>query len=68
VRTKKARDIQKRLEWEGWIWRRRRGSGSHRIFDHPVRSGKITLPWHHNGQTAVTRGVFAVIVKTAGWK
>jgi hypothetical protein len=34
----------------------------------PVRIGTITLPWHRNGQATTTRGAFAVIVKTAGWK
>jgi predicted RNA binding protein YcfA (HicA-like mRNA interferase family) len=68
VRTKKARDVQKRLEFEGWVWQPRRGSGSHRMFCHPQRSGIVIVPWHRNGQSTISPDVFGDIVKKAGWK
>jgi predicted RNA binding protein YcfA (HicA-like mRNA interferase family) len=68
MRTKNARDVQKRLMVEGWIWLKRRGHGSHRIFVHPDRQEQITVPWHGNGQQSLSPGTYHVIAKTAGWK
>ena len=66
VRTKKARDVQDRLEREGWVWLSRRGAGSHRYFVHASRRGVVSLPWHRNGQQPISPGVYAAIKKTAG--
>ncbi|MBV8299613.1 MAG: type II toxin-antitoxin system HicA family toxin [Candidatus Eremiobacteraeota bacterium] len=67
MRTQKARDVQKRLEREGWIWLKGRGRGSHRDFIHPGRNGLIVVPWHRNGGVPLPFGTFHAIAKKAGW-
>jgi predicted RNA binding protein YcfA (HicA-like mRNA interferase family) len=39
--------------------------GSHRQFEHPVKSGKVTVAGHPNEDIA--KGTFAKIRKQAGW-
>jgi predicted RNA binding protein YcfA (HicA-like mRNA interferase family) len=65
VRTQKARDVQKRLEREGWVWIR--SAGSHRIFVHEERASHINVPWHRNGQDTLSPRIYYDIVKRAGW-
>ncbi|MBV8370143.1 MAG: type II toxin-antitoxin system HicA family toxin [Candidatus Eremiobacteraeota bacterium] len=67
MRTQKARDVQKRLEKEGWVWVKARGRGSHRVFEHPQRKESIVVPWHRNGQEHLPPGTFHSIAKDAGW-
>ncbi len=67
MKTLMARDIQTKLQGEGWVWIPKRGSGSHRVFVHPTLPGVIVLTWHKNGSANVSPGVMRSIAKTAGW-
>jgi predicted RNA binding protein YcfA (HicA-like mRNA interferase family) len=42
----KARDIEKAIEADGWY---RIKSKGHRQYKHPTRPGRVTIPWHKNG-------------------
>lgn len=59
----KVRDVLKRLNSEGWF--QVRMEGSHRQFEHPTKSGKVTVAGHPNEDIA--KGTFAKIRKQAGW-
>ena len=67
MKPMKSRDIQSRLEREGWIWISKRGTGSHRVFVHPTKAGTIVVTWHKNGSAPVSPGVMRDVVKIAGW-
>jgi len=49
-----------RLERDGWIGRH---GGSHDVYKHPLRSGRIVVPRHRD----VSPGVARAIAKAAGW-
>jgi predicted RNA binding protein YcfA (HicA-like mRNA interferase family) len=38
----KVRDMIRRLEDDGWLWDRTRGS--HRVYVHPTKSGIVVVP------------------------
>ncbi len=38
----KVRDMIRRLEDDGWLWDRTRGS--HRVYVHPAKSGIVVVP------------------------
>jgi predicted RNA binding protein YcfA (HicA-like mRNA interferase family) len=59
VETDRAK-IVSRLRREGWVVRH---GGSHDIFEHPTRPGRIVVPRHRT----VTPGVARSIAKAAGW-
>jgi predicted RNA binding protein YcfA (HicA-like mRNA interferase family) len=40
----KVRDIIKKVEEDGWVLVRMRGS--HRVYKHPQKSGHVTIPGH----------------------
>jgi predicted RNA binding protein YcfA (HicA-like mRNA interferase family) len=50
-----------RLQHEGWI---NRGGGSHDVFTHPSKPGRIVVPRHREISPRVALG----IAKDAGWK
>ncbi len=53
--------VAARLEREGWI---NKGGGSHDIYVHPVRRGRlISVPRHR----MLSPGVARTIAKQAGW-
>jgi len=52
--------IIRRLEHEGWV---NRGGGSHDVFTHPRKPGRVVVPRHRE----LTRGVARVIAQVAGW-
>jgi predicted RNA binding protein YcfA (HicA-like mRNA interferase family) len=50
-----------RLHRDGW---QGRSGGSHDIYKHPVKPGRIVVPRHRT----LSPGVARVIAKTAGWE
>jgi len=61
----KVKDIIKRLESDGWIMVRQKGS--HKQFKHPGKPDLITLP-DQGGNKEPSIGVLNDIFKKAGWK
>jgi len=61
----KFRDLIKTLEEDGWTVVRT--NGSHRIYQHPVKSGSIPVPVHSLGYD-VPIGLKHAIFKQAGLK
>ena len=55
-----TRKIIARLEQEGWV---HQGGGSHDIFRHPEKLGRIVVPRHRE----LSPGVARSIAKVAGW-
>jgi len=60
----KVRDVVRRLEGEGWVLVRTRGS--HRQYKHPDKSGLVTIAGHPNDDLAP--GTYNSILKQAGLK
>lgn len=58
----KLRDIIKRIEQDGWIWKRT--SGSHRIYKHPTKHGTVVVAYH--GAKDVPEGTLKNILRQAG--
>lgn len=54
------REVERRLEREGWI---DRGGAKHDLFDHPDRPGVVIVPRHQR----LSMGVARSIAKAAGW-
>jgi predicted RNA binding protein YcfA (HicA-like mRNA interferase family) len=61
----KVWEIVKRLENDGWILVRQKGS--HKQYKHPDKKDLITLPDHGNNKEP-SIGVLNDIFKKAGWK
>ena len=60
----KVRDVIKLIEEDGWYWIATKGS--HRQYEHPTKSGKVTVsgnPW-----IEVPPGTLNSILKQAGVK
>lgn len=55
-----TRKVVARLEREGWI---NKGGGSHDIYKHPTKAGRIIVPRHRE----LSPGVARSIAKIAGW-
>ncbi|MBI2339840.1 MAG: type II toxin-antitoxin system HicA family toxin [Deltaproteobacteria bacterium] len=60
----KIRDIIKRIEQDGWILVRTRGS--HRQYKHPAKPGLITIAGKPSDDLA--RGTLNSILKQGGYK
>jgi predicted RNA binding protein YcfA (HicA-like mRNA interferase family) len=60
----KVREIIQRLEQDGWVVVRTRGS--HRQYKHPHKTGLVTVPGHLNDDLAA--GTVNSILKQAGLK
>ena len=58
----KYREIAKLVEKDGWIWKRT--SGSHRIYKHPTKPGRVIIAYH--GAKDVPEGTLKSILKQAG--
>lgn len=43
-RSYKADELQRLIEKDGWVWFKT--TGGHRHFKHPVKKGKVTIPFH----------------------
>ena len=41
---KKTREMKKELLENGWVFKNQ--EGSHRHYVHPIKSGKVTIPFH----------------------
>jgi predicted RNA binding protein YcfA (HicA-like mRNA interferase family) len=61
----KVRDIISRLEAEGWTFRQ--GSGSHRIYTHAEKPGRVIVSVHA-ANIDVRPSTWNTIRKAAGWK
>jgi len=59
----KVRDVIRRLEREGWILDRMRGS--HRVYIHPIRPGHVTVAGHPPDD--IPEGTWHNIQRQAGW-
>ncbi|MEI9990897.1 MAG: type II toxin-antitoxin system HicA family toxin [Rhizomicrobium sp.] len=53
--------VAARLMRDGWVVRH---GGSHDVFKHPDRPGRIVLPRHRT----LSPGVARLVAKQAGWK
>ncbi len=60
----KFRDIQKRIEEDGWRFHRQ--SGSHRHFIHPTKPGIVTLSGKPSANAQ--EGTYKSILRQAGLK
>ncbi len=60
----KVRAVIRRLEGEGWVLARTRGS--HRQYKHPDKPGLVTIAGHRNHDLAA--GTYNSILKQAGLK
>jgi len=60
----KVRDVIKRVEKDGWVLDRTRGS--HRQYVHPAKRGTVTVPGHEGDDMPV--GTLNSILKRAGLK
>lgn len=59
----KPREMERIILADGWIFKSQ--EGSHRHYIHPVKSGKVTIPFHNKD---LTKGVENSILKQAGLK
>ncbi|MCF0247290.1 MAG: type II toxin-antitoxin system HicA family toxin [Synergistes sp.] len=60
---KKPKEMEKIILSDGWIFSAQRGS--HRQYTHPVKQGKVTIPFHSK---ELTKAVENSILKQAGLK
>ena len=60
----KVRDVIKRVEKDGWVLDRTRGS--HRQYVHPLKQGTITVPGHEGDDMPI--GTLNSILRKAGLK
>ncbi len=60
----KVRELIKLIEKAGWVFARP-GKGSHRIYQHPTKTGTISVP-EHGGD--IPTGTLKSILKQAGLK
>ncbi|WP_462351034.1 type II toxin-antitoxin system HicA family toxin [Fusobacterium varium] len=56
-------DVIKRLEKDGWVEVRQKGS--HKQFKHPKRKGLVTVP---HPRKEFSKGTLKSIFKQAGWE
>lgn len=59
----KPKDMEKIVLADGWIFKSQ--EGSHRHYVHPVKPGKVTIPFHGKD---LKKGVENSILKQAGLK
>ena len=58
----KVRDVIRRLESDGWVQARQRGS--HRQFRHPIKPGTVTVPGKLSDDLPI--GTYKSILRQAG--
>lgn len=61
----KARDVEKAVLADGWY---RIKSKGHRQYKHPTKKGRVTIPWHDNGNQDLNPKTLASIENQAGIK
>lgn len=59
----RAREAEKLLLNDGWYFVKQ--VGSHRHYKHPIKPGKVTIPFHSGD---IDKGTFDSILKQAGLK
>lgn len=59
----RAREAEKLLQNDGWYFIKQ--VGSHKHYKHPLKSGKVTIPFHSGD---IDKGTFDSILKQAGLK
>ena len=59
----KPREMEKLILADGWIFKSQ--EGSHRNYVHPIKSGKVTIPFHNKD---IPKGTENAILKQAGLK
>ena len=59
----KPRDMEKIILADGWVFKSQ--EGSHRHYIHPVKPGKVTIPFHAKD---LPKGTERAILKQAGLK
>ncbi len=57
----KAREMEKLILADGWIFKEQ--NGSHKHYTHPIKPGKVTIPFHSGD---LDRGTENSIRKQAG--
>ncbi len=58
-----AREVIRRLTAEGW--QEVHQSGGHKIFEHPEKSGQVSVPMHPGD---IKKGTLANIYRQARWR
>ncbi|MBV9076311.1 MAG: type II toxin-antitoxin system HicA family toxin [Methylobacteriaceae bacterium] len=64
ARSRKTRDVLRRLREEGWV-EARRGPGDHRQYRHPDKPGRVTID---HGEPEIPTGTLRSIYRQAGWE
>ncbi len=59
----KAKEAEKILLDDGWYFVKQ--VGSHRHYKHPIKTGKVTIPFHTGD---IDKGTYNSILKQAGLK
>ena len=65
LRNITALSFTKALERDGFIFKSK-SKGGHRIYKHPETGIRISVPFHHSGQT-FGPGLIGQLIKSAGW-
>lgn len=60
---KKPRELEKLILSDGWVFKEQ--IGSHRHYVHPIKPGKVTIPFHGKD---IPKGTENSILKQAGLK
>lgn len=58
------KEMEKMIKQDGWI--KRDIVGSHHHYEHPIKKGKVTIPFHGNKE--LSKFVVNSILKQAGLK
>lgn len=59
----KPREMEKKILMDGWVFKTQ--VGSHKQYTHPVKNGKVTIPFHCK---TLPKGTENSILKQAGLK
>lgn len=59
----KAKELEKIIKKDGWIFKTQ--EGSHRHYTHPLKKGKVTIPFHSKD---IAKATEISILKQAGLK
>ncbi len=63
----KVKDVTARLESEGWKQRPGKRGGSHRVYVHATKPGRVIVS-DHGVNVDIPVGTLNAIKKQAGWK
>ena len=65
LRNITALNFTRALERDGFVFKRK-SKGGHRIYQHPETGRRISVPFHHSGQT-FGPGLIQHLIKSVGW-